>query len=290
MLGNKCYTLKSSVTDEFVYLQVAPNSQVDILFSTQIGKCVEINDTVNFPDRYYSLVSGCVAYIFCPQCFDANPINYTDSAQNIVILDETECPAPPSAYVLSNCKTNVAFNDPEDIAQSFSTLLVTSSDLGPYVGMVVKIEEFPNECYTVYGPYVEFTGCPCEYYNVTEGFADCECCNGGPVTPPKPQAKQKPVKKFYHITDTDCEIKDNTRFGDNYYRLFTGIRYGLKNCCGDVDFEKLWLKKELSDYSRINPPGLCIPPVIEVCPDPCPVPEPITCEAPAAVFASGNFT
>jgi hypothetical protein len=289
MLGNKCYTLQSSITDELVYLQVSPGSPVDVIFRDQVGNCIEINDTVNFPDRFYSLLSQCTAYIFCPDCYDANPVDYSNRAQNIVILDEVQCPTPQAAYVLANCRSTETFVDPEDIIQSPNTLLVTSSALGPYVGMTIKIEEYPDECYSVFGPYVEFTGCPCEYYTVTEGFADCECCIGGEVGPPKPQAKQKPVKKFYHITDTDCEIKDNTKFGENYYRFFTGLRYGIKNCCGDIDLEKLWIKKELSDYSRINPPTTCAPPPIEVCPDPCPAPEPLACLAVNNVIAAGTF-
>ena len=49
------------------------------------------------------------------------------------------------------------------------------------------------------------------------------------------------------------------------------------------------LKKELSDYSRINPPTTCAPPVVEVCPDPCPAPEPLACLAADDVTASGTF-
>jgi len=154
---------------------------------------------------------------------------------------------------------------------------------------VVNIVEYPNTCYTVLGPYDRFTGCPCEYYTVTGAFIDCECCLPPPPPPPYVQSIQRPVNVFYHVTDSECEVRDNTRFAENYYRLFTGIRYGIQNCCGDVDFDKLWIKKELSDYARINPPVTCAPPAIEICPEPCPAPDPVGCDPVLDIVATGSF-
>jgi hypothetical protein len=121
--------------------------------------------------------------------------------------------------------------------------------------MVVNIAEQPGKCYTVLGPYDQDTGCPCDEVTVTEGYADCECCLPPPPPPTCceiPKYTQKPVRNYFRITDSDCAIKVNTTFANNYYKLFTGIRYGIQNCCGDVDFEKLWLEKEMSDYESIQ--------------------------------------
>jgi len=62
--------------------------------------------------------------------------------------------------------------------------------------------------------------------------------SGEDPKPPIERVIPKPVRVFYHITDTECEIRDNTTFANNFYKLFTGSRDGIKNCCGDVDFEK----------------------------------------------------
>ena len=271
------------------YIQATRDSDLDIFLSSQGGLVLEINDAVHFPDIYYTLINICGAYIYCPDCYDADLLLYDDYTRNINSTGSGTCPTPPEAYVLSNCTYTGTFKDLEDIKQSPSTLLVTSSDLLVYVGMVVTIEEYPGNCYTVYGPYTELTGCPCDYVTVLNASGDCSCCLGGDPKPPIERVIPKPVNVFYHITDTDCEIKDNSRFAENYYRLFTGLRYGIKNCCGDIDYEKLWLKKELSDYSRINPPITCAPPVVEVCPDPCPAPKPLACLAADDVAASGTF-
>ena len=290
MIGNKCFTFRSCVNqDELVYIQATRDSDVDVFLSTQGGLVLEINDPIHFPDTNYTLINICTAFIFCPECYEAEVVLYDDFGRNLNATGSSQCPTPEEAYVLSNCRYTGTFGDPEDINQSPDTLLVTSSNLLVYVGMVVTLEEYPGNCYTVYGPYTELTGCPCEYVTVQNASGDCTCCLGEDPKPPLERVIPKPVRVFYHITDTECEIRDNTTFANNYYKLFTGIRYGIKNCCGDVDFEKLWIKKELSDYSRINPPVTCAPPVVEVCPDPCPAPEPLGCLPVQDVIAAGTF-
>jgi len=291
MIGNKCFTFQSCINDELKYIQVTPGSDVDVFLSSQLGYVVEINDIQNFPDINYKLIDACKAYYYCPECFDSNPILYDAFARNLNATGSQTCPVPPTAYILVNCRyIGDVPADPEDVRPSASTMLVTSSGLLVYSEMVVTLEEYPGNCYTVHGPYTERTGCPCEYVTVLNASGDCACCLGGDPVPPLPRVIPKPVNQFYHITDTQCEIKDNTTFANNYYKLFTGIRYGIQNCCPGIDFEKVWIKKELSDYARINPPVTCAPPIVEVCPDPCPAPEPSGCFAAEDVNASGTFS
>jgi len=291
MIGNKCFTFRSCVNqDELVYIQATRDSDVDVFLSSQGGLGLEVNDPIHFPDTYYTLINICGVYIDCPECYDVEVILYDDYIRNLNPTGLSECPTPAEAYVLSNCRYTGTFENPESILQNPDTLLVTSSNLLVYVGMVVTLEEHPDNCYTVYGPYTELTGCPCEFVTVQNASGDCTCCLGEELKPPIERVIPKPVRIFYHITDTECEIRDNTTFANNYYRLFTGIRYGIQNCCGDVDFEKLWIRKELSDYSRINPPTTCAPPVIEDCPDPCPAPEPIGCLPVDGITATGTFS
>jgi hypothetical protein len=122
-------------------------------------------------------------------------------------------------------------------------------------------------------------------------FENCECCLPQPAPIPEPfvRTTQKPVKQFYHITDSACEIRTNVKFASNYYKLFRTIKNGLENPCGPVDFDKLWIEKELSDYSRINPPGLCVPAPIPVEPEECPVAPTTLCQPPTDVSGTGNI-
>ncbi len=54
--------------------------------------------------------------------------------------------------------------------------------------------------------------------------------------------------------------------------------------------DKLWIEKELSDYSLINPPGECVtPPAAVVVPD-CPAATVVACSPPTDVSGTGDFT
>ena len=189
----------------------------------------------------------------------------------------TEC--IPVYYTLTNCET-------EQVIYAEPTAELLAND-----GLVVNIEE-ETGCWTV-ERFQEFTEEILVSVTITQGgYADCTCCLPTPAPEPTvfTRTTQQPVKKFYHITDTECEIRVNTRFADNYYRLFQGLKYGLKNCCGDVNFDKLWITKELSDYSLINPPDACIPVVTTVVVDTCPTATIVTCDIPTDVSGTGDFT
>lgn len=189
----------------------------------------------------------------------------------------TEC--IPVYYTLSNCEI-------EQVIYAEPTAELLAND-----GLVVNIEE-QTGCWTV-ERFQQFTEEILVPVTVTQGgYADCTCCLPTPAPEPTvfTRTTQQPVKKFYHITDTECEIRVNTRFADNYYRLFQGLKYGLKNCCGDVNFDKLWITKELSDYSLINPPDVCVPVVTTVVVDTCPTATIVTCDIPTDVSGTGDFT
>jgi hypothetical protein len=45
----------------------------------------------------------------------------------------------------------------------------------------------------------------------------------------------------------------------------------MGNCCDNLDMDKTWIRKELSDYAVINDPSACIiatPVVPVICPEP----------------------
>jgi hypothetical protein len=259
-----CLTLVSCRTSEVIHYETCNNAVASSFISTiTIGDVIEINDSSLFPDQYYRLTNSCLTFDpSCAQCTNDPDKIFDNDGLSIRYWYPTtfgaNCPqvqVPPSlAYVLVNCLSNVVVNEPEDLEQSPDTALVTSTDLSLYVGMVVNIAEYPGNCYSVLGPYDQDTGCPCDEVTITEGYADCECCLPPPPPPACceiPKYTQKPVKNYFRITDSDCDIKANTNFANNYYKLFMGIRYGVQNCCGDADFEKIWMKKEMADYDKI---------------------------------------
>lgn len=278
-INGLCVTLVSCSTGDIIHYETTNTTAANAaLSSIGLGNVAQITDPSNFPDTYYTFVDVCDFYK--PDCLEctSDPDKIFDPTG--ILLDYwyptdygDECPQispDPIAYVLVNCTANVEFNNPEDIVQSPTTALVTSTDLSLYVGMVVNIAEYPDYCYSVLGPYTQDTGCPCDIVTVTEGFADCVCC--APVIPPPPaptcceipKYTQKPVNNYFLITDSDCDIKTNTKFANNYYRLYTSLRYGIQNCCEGVDLEKLLIQKEISDYSKLNF-GTCVGTTPELC-------------------------
>lgn len=271
-----CITLYDCLSGSHVYYETQNTTSAEqIIAAVGLGNVVEITDPANFPNQFYILESSCYVYdATCSNCFSAANKIIDNPGISLRYWNTTEygdtCPGDlhtEPAYVLLNCNATVTFEFPEEIVQSATTALVTSTDLSLYVGMVVNIAEYPGNCYSVLGPYTENTGCPCDEYVVTEGYADCACCL--PPTPDPtcceiPKYTQKPVHKYYLITDTECEIKTNTKFANNYYKLFTSIKYGISNCCTGVDFDKLWIKKELADFDKMQY-GTCIATEPELC-------------------------
>lgn len=184
----------------------------------------------------------------------------------------------PVYYTLTNCEIEqVIYAEP-------------SAELLANVDLVVNIAQ-QTGCWLV-EKFQEFTEEILVPVAVTQGgYADCTCCLPTPAPEPEVfvRTTQAPVKKFYHITDTECEIRTNSQFAENYYKLFLGMAYGIANCCTTINFDKLWIKQELSDYSRINPPDVCIVPVIVETILDCPTTVLATCDIPTDVSGTGDF-
>jgi hypothetical protein len=297
MNAARCVTLRSCRKEDIAYYFTTNTADLDsIVGLVGIGNIVQINDPLNFPEQYYTIINSCQALDIDPVCVECttSPNRINDDSGTLLQFWSvspfgSECPNADRAFVLVNCRSNYTFTRVQDIVQTPDTALVTSTDLTAYEGMVINILEYPDRCFTVLGPYDSNTGCPCDEFIVTNAFPDCECCYP-PVDSADidccdiPKYTQKPAKKFYHIVDSDCDIRDNQKFGNSYYKLFNQIKNGIQNCCDNIDFDKLWIKKELSDYSRINPPDQCvtiIPAVVVPCDGPDPLP--ISCLPPEDV-------
>jgi hypothetical protein len=180
----------------------------------------------------------------------------------------------PSTYIiLVNC-------------QDASTLFVGGIDLS-YDGSVITIAEYPG-CWQMSLGIGFITTEPVTFLNAF-GIDGCTCCLGesyppppdpfpvpgsSPETLPLPYSETTPLspRLFYQVTQGECDINANIKFANGYYKLFLGLKNGYGNCCDTIDLDKLWIKKEQSDYSVMTDPNACSAPT-EVVPIICPEPS-----------------
>lgn len=177
---------------------------------------------------------------------------------------------PVSSIELTNCQDGTILN-------------VDGIDVS-YDGSVITISEYPG-CWEVSISVVPST----ETVTFINSFEDCPCCLGGtyppppdpfpvpgssPETLPLPYSETTPrsPRLFYQVTQGNCDIKANVKFANGYYKLFQSLKNGYGNCCDNIDLDKLWIKKEQSDYSVMTDPNACAIPA-EVTPIICPEPS-----------------
>ena len=187
-------------------------------------------------------------YASCPECIAEVPI-----------------PLPPPVYQLENCVT-------EEI------LYTLNSQFAQAVDQVVNLEGYLGECWSVTELVFDNQTTTSESIAANkEGtlaiYENCPCCL--PAVPPEPikytRVIPKPDRKFYQIQQSQCDITANIRFADAYYRLFKQLKYGISSQCDNVDLDKRWIKKNLSDLAVINDPTACVittPVTPVICPEP----------------------
>jgi hypothetical protein len=180
-------------------------------------------------------------------------------------IGEVPIPLPPPVYELENCVT-------EDI------LYTLNSQFAQAVDQVVNLNGYPGECWSVTELLFDDQETTSESIAVnTQGtlaiYENCPCCL--PPVPPEPvkytRVIPKPDRKFYQITQSQCDIQANIRFADNYHRLFKMLKYGINSMCANVDLNRVWIKKMQSDLAVLSYPEACIitkPVEPVICPEP----------------------
>lgn len=155
-----------------------------------------------------------------------------------------------------------------------------SGEVYQYLDTAITVEEIPGQIPA--GTY--YLNVYCEYFSneepccdiadgdlvITDSYEDCECFLG-PEPVKYTRVIPKPDRFFYKIDQSQCDITANIQFGEAYYRLFKNIRYGINDACDTLSLDRLWIKKELSDYALMYDPTLCVgsvPPATN-CADPC---------------------
>jgi len=203
-------------------------------------------------------------------CWTVSLANNCDNTIGVIVdpvitvfADCLEC-NPPICYLLTNC---TGVEDP----------IVTTSNLAEIVGKIV------NELVIEGGPEIDPILCwlvsisgTCDDAVVITSYnpgiyADCECCIPKVIIPIPPPAKviPDPVRIFYKIDERECDINDNKRFGEGFYKVVKKLKYGVGTCCEGIHLPQLWLRKQLSDLSKLVDPNYC-PEQINACfPNPC---------------------
>jgi hypothetical protein len=213
------------------------------------GNLIEIDNT-NYPGVWY--VEGVCCMNTAEPCENNSACALgAVSIPFSLVTDNGEGQCATNVYKLINCQTKLSF--------------YSDTNLLAYVGSVITIQEEPG-CWSVeFGTAEILTS-----VTLIQGYDDCLCCTG-PEPVKYTRVIPKPDRHFYQVTQGQCDINANVKFAEGYYRLFKTLKYGIANACDNINLDKLWIKKNLSDLAVINDPTACtitapVTPVI--CPDP----------------------
>jgi len=255
-----CVTLTSCTTGSSVLFNIGlANSATYDFWTTNVGNLVTGTD-LSYPGTW--LVDGICCTPENPGddiCLDpaacilnANPV---DKFGTVSVLGEGPC--EPPIYTLRDCTNPL-------------NTISTITDLSVYIGMVINIQEEAG-CWQVEDSGLTGSG---DTVTLTQSFTDCECClpTPAPVCCKNPNTIPKADRIFYQIAEGQCDIQANIKFANAYYQLYKKLKHGMGNCCDNLDLDKVWLKKELSDMAMITNQSLCTI---------TPAPEPIICPEPS---------
>lgn len=207
------------------------------------------------------------------KCFTVSEIESCNGAITVVVTASfPDCQSCQYCYILVDC------TNPNHI-------IVTGDNLAQYVGMVIKLEDCPDICWTVRRSHE----CPDPVCvaPVIASYENCEDCLPAPPELPVPELHIRRVKPGYTTPGCSPEYteKVSCTFANTAYDQMIVTRYGITVCCSE-DMMKWDIKKQLLDLRAIYDPSacrstlnLCCPPcnVTAVMnafnPRPCPEPE-----------------
>lgn len=88
-------------------------------------------------------------------------------------------------------------------------------------------------------------------------FSSCEKCKpvDCPVEPPFERTKQDPVKIFYEIRESKCDITATKQFATAYSNMLKKVKYGIADCCNGLNIAETWVNKQVSNLQATIIPG-----------------------------------
>jgi hypothetical protein len=103
------------------------------------------------------------------------------------------------------------------------------------------------------------TGCYAaqNYLGYNTIFSTCELCQPVecPVEPPYERTIPDPVKIFYQIRESKCDITATKQFATAYSNMLKKIKYGIADCCNGLNIAETWVNKQISDLQATVIPG-----------------------------------
>lgn len=164
----------------------------------------------------------------------------------------------------------------------------TDVDLSEQVGLYIKIETCPKNCWLV----TEAPDCDGTLISInpTFSFETCLECNPPAVIPTPELLKSRRVRPGYDTPGCPPEYSDkiNCNFAQQIYNKILKKRYGITACCDD-ELDKYLLKKELLDLQAIYDPGECKS-TCYTCKPPCGVTAVMTIYYPIECLDPINLT
>ena len=117
-------------------------------------------------------------------------------------------------------------------------------------------------CYCVTITLADNCNCSQEWLGVIGAtFEDCVACCTPPPPPPLPLIPRvipDPVKIFYRIKESLCDIQAVKTFAEAYWKVTKSLKFGINSSCKNIALESIWLKKQLSDLSMMRDPAYCV--------------------------------
>ena len=106
----------------------------------------------------------------------------------------------------------------------------------------------------VFSPYVPGTGCYAAdvFIGYNTAFSTCELCKPVecPVEPTYERVKPDPVKIYYQIRESACDIKAVKQFATAYSNMLKKLKYGIGDCCNGLNIGETWVNKQISNLQE----------------------------------------
>ena len=201
--------------------------------------------------------------IDCSITVDGNPI-YTGPAGTVL------SPLANTAAFVTNILTYGNISDPFETSAGLNatSFNICSTDLA-YSGSTVTVsykwydtaaKAWVSASYTVLLSIgVPGTGCYTAntFIGYSTAFSNCVNCQPEecPTEPTYESIIPNPVKIFYQIRESACDIKAVKQFATAYSNMLKKLKYGVSDCCNGLNIGETWLNKQISDLQETVIPG-----------------------------------
>lgn len=159
---------------------------------------------------------------------------------------------------------NISFSDIVTLRTFFNGLgfgTVVINDFPTYLS--VKISR-PSSAFRYITICRDVNQSPCIPENISFDTSNCD-----PVSPVPVRVIPDPVKDFFQVKESQCDINVIQRFANAYWSKIKELKFGITDCCKDFNYETLWADKQISDLEQLLITGYTcreVPSIVTCCP------------------------